>query len=302
MFYEARGRRRLPAIVVALALLAAALIGAGCGSDDGDSSATAGDSTTSASITPPEGLSTDGELVVCTDPSYPPLENLDENGDYVGFDIDVAKAVAESWGGEATFQDVAFAGILPALDSGRCDVAWSGLFLDPERTKTFSAVPFQETATVIMVKGGNPEDINDPEDLAGKTVASQSGSNILKLAEQVSQENEANGLEPSNVQGYERFNEAINQLTVGRADAVFSQDIDAAARQEAQPGEFEVAYTFPDAETFAVYYSPDAPEIGEKIYESMKALEASGELEQIAKDNVMPPEGIKVQQPVEATG
>ena len=98
-------------------------------------------------------------------------------------------------------------------------------------------------------------------------MASQSGSNILKLAEQVSEENEANGLEPSNVQGYERFGEAINQLTVGRADAVFSQDIDAAARQESQPGEFEVAYTFPDAETFAVYYSPDAPEIGEKIYE-----------------------------------
>jgi polar amino acid transport system substrate-binding protein len=291
----------LPAIVVAL--LAAALIGAGCGSDDGDSSTTAEeDSTTSATTTPPEGLKNEGEFIVCTDPSYPPLESLDEDGNYIGFDIDVAEAVAESWGIEATFQDIAFAGILPALDSGRCDVAWSGLFLDPERTKSFSAVPFQETATVIMVKGGNPEDINTPEDLAGKTVASQSGSNILKLAEKVSEENEANGLEPSNVQGYERFNEAINQLTVGRADAVFSQDIDAAARQESQPGEFEVAYSFPDAETFAVYYSPDAPDIGEKIYEAMKALEESGELEQIAKDNVMPPEGINVQEPVEATG
>jgi len=297
VFYEARGRLRLPAIVVAL--LAAALIGAGCGSDDDDSSPTAEAGSTS---TPPEGLNNEGEFIVCTDPSYPPLESLDEDGDYIGFDIDVAEAVAESWGIEATFQDVAFAGILPALDSGRCDVAWSGLFLDPERTKTFSAVPFQETATVIMVEGGNPEDIHTPEDLAGKTVASQSGSNILKLAEKTSEENEANGLEPSNVQGYERFNEAINQLTVGRADAVFSQDIDAAARQESQPGEFEVAYTFPDAETFAVYYSPDAPDIGEKIYEAMKALEESGELEQIAKDNVMPPEGINVQEPVEATG
>jgi len=301
VFYEARASRRLPSI--ALALLAAGLIGAGCGSDDGDSSTTAGeDSTTSATTTPPEGLSNEGEFVVCTDPSYPPLENLDENGDYVGFDIDVAKAVAESWGIEPTFENVAFAGILPALDSGRCDVAWSGLFLDPERTKSFSAVPFQETATVIMVAGGNPEDIHTPEDLAGKTVASQSGSNILKLAEKVSDENEAKGLEPSNVQGYERFNEAIQQLKVGRADAVFSQDIDAAARQQSEPGEFEVAYTFPDAETFAVYYSPDAPDIGEKIYESMKALEESGELKQIAEDNVMPPEGINVQQPIEATG
>ena len=64
-----------------------------------------------------------------------------------------------------------------------------------------------------MVQEGNPEDIHGPEDLAGKTVATQSGSNILKLTEQVSDENVANGLEPSNVQGYERFNEAINQLS-----------------------------------------------------------------------------------------
>ncbi|HEX5913558.1 MAG TPA: ABC transporter substrate-binding protein [Rubrobacter sp.] len=294
MFHEARERRRWPALAVGL--LAVALIGAGCGSDDGDSEED------SASTAAPEGLINEGEFVVCLDPSYPPLESLDENGEFIGFDVDVAEAVAEQWGVEVKFQDIAFAGILPALDSGRCDVAWSGLFLDPERTEAFSAVPFQETSTVIMVQGGNPADISSPEDLAGKTVATQSGSNILKLTEKVSDENEANGLEPTEVQGYERFNEAINQLSVGRADAVTSQDIDAAAREESQPGEFEVAYSFPDPETFAVYYSPDAPEIGEKLYEAMKELEESGELEQIAEDNIMPPEGINVQQPIEATG
>ena len=297
MFLKARGRRSWHAMAVGL--LAVALVGAGCGSDDDDSE---GDSSTEASIPAPAGLINEGEFVVCLDPSYPPLESYDEDGEFIGFDVDVAEAVSEMWGVEPVFQDTAFAGILPALDAGRCDVAWSGLFLDPERTEAFSAVPFQETSTVLMVQAGNPEDIQGPEDLAGKTVATQSGSNILKLTEQVSDENVANGLEPSNVQGYERFNEAINQLSVGRADAVTSQDIDAAAREETNPGEFEVAYTFPDGEVFAVYYSPDSPEIGEQLYEAMKELEESGELEQIAEDNIMPPEGIDVQEPIEATG
>ena len=51
-----------------------------------------------------------------------------------------------------------------------------------------------------------------------------------------------------------------------------------------------------------MYYSPDSPEIGEQLYEAMKELEDSGELEQIAEDNIMPPEGIDVQEPIEATG
>jgi polar amino acid transport system substrate-binding protein len=301
VFAEFRSGRigALLALVIALASLAVA----GCGSDDdstGDTAEqTSGEAT--ASISPPGDLINDGEFRVCTDPSYPPLESFDENGDYIGFDIDTATAVAEIWGVEPVFQETSFAGILPALDSGRCDVAWSGLFLDPERTKTFSAVPLQETASVIMVVAGNPEDISSPEDLAGKTVVSQTGSNLLRLAQQISDDNEANGLEASNVQGYDKFNDAIQQLASGRADAAITQDIDVAAREQQQPGNFEIAYTFPDAETFGVYYKPDNPELGEKLYDALFELDKSGQLQEFAEASAMPAEGIAVDKPIEAT-
>jgi polar amino acid transport system substrate-binding protein len=275
---------------------------AGCGDDDDDATTGAGEASPeqTASAEPPSDLVREGQFTVCTDPSYPPLESFDENGEFVGFDIDAAEAVAAIWGLEAVFQETSFSGILPALDSGRCDVAWSGLFLDPERTKTFSAVPLQETASVIMVAAGNPEDISSPEDLAGKTVTSQTGSNLLRLAEQISEENEANGLEPSNVQGYDKFNDAIQQVPLGRADAVITQDIDAAARESAQPGVFEIAYRFPDPETFGVYYKPDNPELGEKLYEALAQLEEDGQLAEFAEANTMPVEGIAVDRPIEA--
>jgi polar amino acid transport system substrate-binding protein len=300
VFAEFRSGRSgaLLVLIAALACLAVA----GCGSDDDSTEATDEPTSqeTAASTSPPADLVNEGEFTVCTDPTYPPLESFDENGEYIGFDIDTATAVAEIWGVEPAFQETSFSGILPALDSGRCDVAWSGLFIDPERTKTFSAVPLQETASVIMVPAGNPEDISSPEDLAGRTVTSQTGSNLLRLAQQISDENEANGLDASNVQGYDKFNDAIQQVASGRADAAITQDIDVAAREQQQPGLFETAYTFPDAETFGVYYKPDNPELGEKLYDALAELEQGGQLETFAEDSAMPAEGIAVDEPIEA--
>jgi polar amino acid transport system substrate-binding protein len=300
VFAEFRSGRSgaLLVLIAALACLAVA----GCGSDDDSTEATDEPTSqeTAASTSPPADLVNEGEFTVCTDPTYPPLESFDENGEYIGFDIDTATAVAEIWGVEPAFQETSFSGILPALDSGRCDVAWSGLFIDPERTKTFSAVPLQETASVIMVPAGNPEDISSPEDLAGRTVTSQTGSNLLRLAQQISDENEANGLDASNVQGYDKFNDAIQQVASGRAAAAITQDIDVAAREQQQPGLFETAYTFPDAETFGVYYKPDNPELGEKLYDALAELEQGGQLETFAEDSAMPAEGIAVDEPIEA--
>jgi polar amino acid transport system substrate-binding protein len=283
--------------------LVLAVLGAASCSDDGEvgSSPTGTGAATAAptaEVPAPSDLVREGQLTVCTDPSYPPLEYFDEAGEYKGFDVAVARAVGELWGVEVIFNEVAFSGILPALDSGRCDLAWSGLFLDPERTEVFSAVPYQETASVILVQAGNPEGITSPDDLSGKTVASQNGTNLLKLAQQISDDLAAQGKEPSNVQGYDKFNEAIQQLAVGRADAVITQDIDAAFRELAQPGQFEAVYTFPDAETFGVYYKPENTELGQQLYEALVQLEEDGRLAQIAEEEGMPAEGINIQEPV----
>jgi polar amino acid transport system substrate-binding protein len=305
VFAETRQSLSARFVLLGLAIAVASLVIAGCGGDESTSSSSEAGSTggdqTGASVKAPGGLVRDGQLTVCTSADYPPLESIDQSGEYVGYEIDLARATAERMGLEANFQNMNFNGLLPALDSGRCDVAWSGLYVDPERTKTFSTVPYQDSVSVIMVKAGNPADIHSPEDLAGKVVASQNGTNTLKLAEDVSAKNEANGLEPSNVQGYDKFEQAIQQLAVGRADAVITTDLDVAAREAEQPGTFEVGYSFGDATPFGVYYKPDNPELGDSIYEALTQLEDDGELEPIAEANHMLPEGIDIKKPIVAT-
>ena len=83
-----------------------------------------------------------------TSPDDPPFENLD-NGEYVGFDIDLAKAVADELGLECEFKTLQFDGIIPAVASGgQCDVGVSGFSVDPKRAKE---VDFSDTYYIDCV-------------------------------------------------------------------------------------------------------------------------------------------------------
>lgn len=279
----------------AVGLVCLSLALGACG---GDEEGQGGASSGSGDIAPPATLVKDGALTVCTDPTYPPLEYFGAGRKPDGYDLMAATAAAEKMGLDVEFKPTSFSGVLPGVDSGRCDVAWSGLFIDEQRTAKFSAVPYHESTSVILVRQGNPEGIASPEDLAGKTVASQNGSNLLKEARRISQENEAAGRGASNVQGYDKFEEAIQQLVVGRADAVITQDMDASYRALKQPGQFEVAYKFPDAEAFGVYYKPANAELGDKLHQALTTLARSGDLARIAEEEGMPADGIKVAKPV----
>lgn len=294
------------ATVLALVLAVAAC---GGGSDSSSSAPSGGESqpggesgpdggSKEASIKAPTTLTEDGKLTVCTDPTYPPDEYYGEDKELTGFSIESAKATAEKMGLEATFIPTQFNGILPALDSGRCDVAWSSIFINAERIAKYTAVPYQETASVIMVKGGNPDNITSPEDLSGKTVASENGAEVLELAREISKELEAEGKQGAEVQGYNKFEEAVQQLALGRADAVTTQDVEAAFRELKQPGEFESVYRFPDAETFGVYMEPSNKELAQGIYKGLKELEEEGALKKIAEEQGMPTVGIGVKPPV----
>jgi polar amino acid transport system substrate-binding protein len=296
-------------LLTAVVAVAAAVAVAGCGSSGSSSTAEGGSTSSGGSESAPEGteaggttvktkptnLHEEGKLTVCTDPSYPPLEYYGTDKKLAGYEIAVPEVAAEMMGLEAAFVPTPFNGILPALDAGRCDLAWSGFFVSKERLANFIAVPYQKTSAVIMVKGGNPEGIKTPEDLSGKTTATQAGTETLEHAEELSKELEAEGKGGFEVQSYVKFEEAVQQLLIGRAEAVFTQDLEASYRELKQPGQLEIAYRFPEAETFGVYMKPDDKALGESLYEALLQLEESGQLKEIAEEEGMPTEGIKVE-------
>ncbi len=239
-----------------------------------------------------EALGGDGTLTNCVDPSFPPMEFYeDQNADEpVGFDIDLTTEIAERLGVEVEFIPMEFTGLLPGLQSGRCDIVASGLYLTAERLETFDAQPYYDTSIILLTLADNDE-IAAPEDLAGKTVAVQAGTNYVNILNELNERLQAEGGEGIDIQTYPKQTDADQQLVVGRADATITQDTEVAFREQAQPGQFKIAYTYPEAETFGIYYEQGNEPVATALKETVEAMRDDGTLAEIAETWNLPAEG-----------
>ncbi|NAZ35722.1 ABC transporter substrate-binding protein [Rubellimicrobium sp. CFH 75288] len=202
------------------------------------------------------GFVADGTLSVCLDPTFPPMEFMAEGGtDPMGVDVDVARALAGHWAVEVAFQPMEFTGILPSLAAGRCDVAISGMLLTEERLQSFDGVGYLNTFIVVAGPSGAPP-LESGDDLAGRTIAVQSGTTYLARMEALNADLAARGLAPMTIQQYPKQTDAILQLALGRVEGVVTQDTEIAWRERENPGQFSVIWTVPQetVEPYAIYF------------------------------------------------
>lgn len=223
----------------------------------------------------------------CDDPTFPPMESTTPGGKPVGFDIDMAAAIAKQLGGgSAKFVHTAFSGLLPALGAKKCDVVLSGIFVTPDRTKQFPAVPYMRSHRALLVAGGNPKHITSVADLKGKRVVVQAGT---KYEQYLKAQKAKLGF---SLQSYPGDTDAIAQLLLGRADAVLTQDTEGAYQMKQHPGKIAIGYLFPQFDTFGIYYRK-GDEIGAKMTAAIKALKADGTLGKLAAKYSIPPGDVK---------
>lgn len=111
-----------------------------------------------------------GVIVIGTNPPYAPNEFKDENGEIVGFDIDVMTAIAQLMGLLAEFRESDFDRIIPAIEGGTMDMGASSFTVNDERLKTVDFVTYFEAGIQWASAAGN--DV-DPDDACGLSVAVQ---------------------------------------------------------------------------------------------------------------------------------
>jgi ABC-type amino acid transport substrate-binding protein len=122
-----------------------------------------------------ERVQTAGVLRVGLDPTYPPFE-VDDGGNLVGLDVDLAKAIADDLGLEVQFVYFGYDGLYDALATEQVDVLISALVIIPERTRDFSySEPYFNAGEILIVPANN-ETITSMADLGGQTVAVELGS------------------------------------------------------------------------------------------------------------------------------
>ncbi|WP_206446174.1 ABC transporter substrate-binding protein [Agrococcus sp. KRD186] len=238
-----------------------------------------------AAVSAPEGLN--GSLSVCMDISFPPMEYYSGEGTETpeGVDVDLAYAIGEQFGLPVEIEPTGFDGLLPALSANRCDTVISGILVTEERTQQVPAVGYLDTHRVIMVADGNPRGITSFEDLSGLNVALEGGTSYEAVVDGWNDELRSAGSPEINIHRYPKQTDAVQQLLVGRADAVVTQDTEAAYRIGEDPGTFEVAIVLPDTETFGIYYSDQIEGLGSALEQAVANLSESGEIDRIAADH-----------------
>lgn len=166
-----------------------------------------------------------GEIVIATEGTWAPWTYTDENGNLVGFDVEIATAIAEKLGVKATFVTVEWDGILAGIDSGRYDIAANGIDVTEQRSEKYNfSTPYAFNRTALVVRGDN-EDIKSFEDLKGKKTTNSIASTYMILAEEFGAE----------VVGVDTLDQTIMQVLTGRADATLNSEVHCGLHAEA-PG------------------------------------------------------------------
>ena len=290
-------RKLIVLAAMALAVVALALVGCSSGSSSSASASSASASASSeAASASSEAASesseaasseaagdyqllTAGKLTIATSPDYPPFENL-EGDEYVGLDIEIAKAVAEKLGLEAEFKTLQFDAILPAISAGgQADIGISGITVDPERAKEvdFSATYYIDDQAIAVMKDSTVTEENAEEALNadGIKIAVQSGT----TGETYIQENFPN----ATAQPYGNSTDAFAAMQSGQADAVCTnkavvESMIADAYKDAQ-----VVKSAATGEEYAVVVSKDNPQLTAAINAALAELVADGTIDDLTK-------------------
>lgn len=153
--------------------------------------------------------------LVGTDSAFAPFEFLDEKtNEYVGFDIDLIKAVAAANGDTVKIRAMQFAGIIPAIQTNLIDVAVAGMTITEARKKqVLFSDPYYDVGLVLTIKKADADRFKKLDDLAGQRIGAQIGTTGAMLSKKV---------KGAKVVEFDNIGEAFMDLKMGGCQAVLN--------------------------------------------------------------------------------
>ncbi len=216
---------------------------------------------------------TEGVLTVGTDAAYPPLENV-EAGEFVGFDIDLVKEIANRLGFEAEIINTAWDGIFPALIAHKFDVVISAVTITEDRDKEMDfSDPYLDSDQSIATK--DDSGIKTKADLKDKILGVQIGTTGELTAKEIDEE-----MGVAEIKTYDDILLAFEDLKAGRIDAIIN-DIPTSAYIAKDNPELVIVEKIITNEKYGIVFAPDTPELLKAVNKVLKDMTEDGTYDQI---------------------
>ncbi len=218
------------------------------------------------------------KIVIGLDDNFPPMGFRDDNGELVGFDIDLAKEAGKRLGIPVEFKPIDWDSKEAALKSKQVDMLWNGLTITEDRGKQIAfSKPYLNNAQILVVRADSP--ITDRAGLAGKTIGTQEGSSSVEALDK--QADFKNSLQ--DVKKYGDFVAAFMDLEVGRTDGLLVDSVVGRYYMSKKPGKFKVIDDKMGDEQYGVGMRQEDKLLQEKLNGVLKDMSADGTMTKLSQ-------------------
>ena len=219
----------------------------------------------------------DGTLMVGVEIGYPPMEYFDTDGATpIGFDVEVANALADYLGLELELVDTSWDGIFAGVDTGKYDCIISCVSITDERKEQFNLTkPYASNHTVLIVP--NDSEIDSMDALSGHSTAVQAET----TADDYMKEHSAElGVE---LFQYDKVINCFDDLKAGRTDSVFTDSVVAAYYLGDEASNYKTVWENDELEPIGICLKKGNDGLTQAIDDALDALSADGTLGTIAE-------------------
>ena len=216
-----------------------------------------------------------GQIVVAMEGTWAPWTYHDESDALVGYDVEVANAIAGKLGVKASFVEGEWDGLFAGLDADRYDLVVNGVDITEERSRKYEfTTPYAYNKTAVIVSSDR-NDIKSFEDLKGKKTANTISSTYAEVAESYG----------ADVTGVDDLNQTFQLLITGRIDATLNAEMTYYDYMKAHPdAKIKIADLSKDATHVAipVKKGEDSASLVETINKALEELKADGTLSKLS--------------------
>ena len=221
------------------------------------------------------------QFVVGFDQNFPPMGFVGTDGEYTGFDLEVAAEVAKRLDMEFVAQPIEWASKDMELESGTIDCIWNGFTMSEERLKQYAWTdPYMDNKQVFVVKADSG--IQTKEDLAGKVVEVQEESSAQTLLESDDFKALKESFKDSKLSSVPDYNTSFMNLESGAIDAIAMDSVVANYQIEQRNGGFVILDEALATEEYGVGFYKENTELRDQVQKTLEEMVEDGTLAKIA--------------------